>query len=145
MKAAWNFKYQIGLKHWLYWIPFGKARFIKKFINNGTQKWFYNVCITLHKKWNFRLRISSVNVTKSAGNCADLVSFTEEILNQKLNFFVQCNSLDYGSGWLFYFTWTVSITQIVLMLSSLWTANNAISVYVWYVSFSMCSYFSKKF
>ena len=24
---------------------------------------------TLHKKWNFPLRISLVNVTKSAGNC----------------------------------------------------------------------------
>ena len=26
-------------------------------------------CHTLHKKWSFRLRISSVNVTKSSGNC----------------------------------------------------------------------------
>ena len=25
--------------------------------------------VLLHKKWNFPLRISSVNVTKSAGNC----------------------------------------------------------------------------
>ena len=24
---------------------------------------------TLHKKWSFTVRISSVNVTKSAGNC----------------------------------------------------------------------------
>ena len=39
----------------------------------------------LHKKLSFPLRISSVNVTKSA--CpADLVSFTEEILNGKLIF-----------------------------------------------------------
>ena len=30
---------------------------------------------------------------------------------------------------LFYFTWTVNITQFVLMLSSLWTANNAVLVY----------------
>ena len=28
-----------------------------------------NLAITLHKKWSFPLRISSVNVTKSAGNC----------------------------------------------------------------------------
>ena len=33
----------------------------------------------------FPLRISSVNVTKSAGNCG-LVTFTEEILNGKLHF-----------------------------------------------------------
>ena len=33
---------------------------------------------TLHKKWSFPLRISSENVT------ADLVTFTEEILNRKL-------------------------------------------------------------
>ena len=28
-----------------------------------------NICITLRRKWSFPLRISSVNVTKSAGNC----------------------------------------------------------------------------
>ena len=45
---------------------------------------------------------------------------------------------------LFHFTWTVNITQIVLMLSSLWTANNAVLVYyVWYLSFSMCLYIFK--
>ena len=32
-----------------------------------------------YKKWSFPLRISSMNVTKSA-----LVSFTEEIRNEKL-------------------------------------------------------------
>ena len=37
----------------------------------------------LHKKWSFRKRISSVNVTKSARNF--LVTFTEEILNGKLD------------------------------------------------------------
>ena len=36
---------------------------------------------TLHKKWSFTLRISSVNVTP-----ADLVTLTEEILNGKLHF-----------------------------------------------------------
>ena len=40
---------------------------------------------SLHKKWGFPLSISSLNVTKSAGNC-DLVTFTEEILNGKLHF-----------------------------------------------------------
>ena len=34
----------------------------------------------LHKKWSFSLRISSVNVT------ADMVTFTEKILNWKLYF-----------------------------------------------------------
>ena len=39
-------------------------------------------CISLHKKWNFLLRISSVNVTKPA----DWKKFFEEILNGKLDF-----------------------------------------------------------
>ena len=39
---------------------------------------------TVHKKWSFPLRISGVNVTKP-----DLVTFTEEILDRKLHFFVQ--------------------------------------------------------
>ena len=39
--------------------------------------------LSLHKKWSFPLRISSVNVNNSA---ADLVTFTEEILNVKLCF-----------------------------------------------------------
>ena len=38
--------------------------------------------LSLHIKWSFPLRISSVNVIKSA----DLVTFTEEILNGKLHF-----------------------------------------------------------
>ena len=40
---------------------------------------------SLHKKWSLPLRISSVNVTKSAGNCG-FSTFTEEILNGKLQF-----------------------------------------------------------
>ena len=42
----------------------------------------------LHKKWSFPLRISSVNVTKSQ-ETADLVTFTEEILDGKVHFL--CN------------------------------------------------------
>ena len=44
------------------------------------------------QKLSFPLRISSVNVTISAGNCrkpqetADFVTFTDEILNGKLHF-----------------------------------------------------------
>ena len=40
----------------------------------------------LHKKESFPIRISSGNVTKSAV-FADLVTFTKEIFNGKLNFF----------------------------------------------------------
>ena len=47
---------------------------------------------TLHKKWSFPLRITSVNATKSAGTWRDLVTFTEEILTGKLYFFVQWNA-----------------------------------------------------
>ena len=39
----------------------------------------------LHKKWNFPLRISPVNVTKT-WETADLVAFAGEILNGKLHF-----------------------------------------------------------
>ena len=49
----------------------------------------YFFILSLHKQWSFLLRISSVNVTKSAVFCgfgADLVTFTEEILNRKLYF-----------------------------------------------------------
>ena len=41
---------------------------------------------TIHKKWSLPSRIYSVNVTKSAGKSADLVSYTEEIRNEKLHF-----------------------------------------------------------
>ena len=41
--------------------------------------WGYPIQVTLHKKWCFPLRISSVIP-------ADLVTFTEEILNGKLHF-----------------------------------------------------------
>ena len=38
--------------------------------------------VTLHKKWSFSLKISSVNVTNSTASCR----FTEEVLNGKLHF-----------------------------------------------------------
>ena len=43
---------------------------------------------TLHKKWNLPLRISSVNVAKSAVSCG----FTEETLNGKLRYL--CSAID---------------------------------------------------
>ena len=36
-----------------------------------------------HKKWSFRLRISSIHVTKSSGNCGSGFIFTEENLIPK--------------------------------------------------------------
>ena len=48
----------------------------------------------LHKKWSFLLRISAVNVTKSAGNCG-LGHIYWKILNGKLHFV--CNGSSYSS------------------------------------------------
>ena len=50
--------------------------------------------IIVHKNWSFPLRISSVNVTKSAGNHRKLVTFTEEILNGKLYFLCSMNETE---------------------------------------------------
>ena len=50
---------------------------------------------TLHKKQCFPLRISSVNVTKSAGNCG-FGHITEEILNGKLR--LLCSGNEKGNG-----------------------------------------------
>ena len=41
--------------------------------------------VTLHKKWSFPLRICLLNVT-NLQKTANLVTFTEEILNGKLHF-----------------------------------------------------------
>ena len=59
-------------------------------------------------------------------------------------FYNECNFYFYvlTNSWFFFLTWTVSITHIVLMPSSLWTANNDVLVYyVWYTSFSVCYIF----
>ena len=53
--------------------------------------------ISLHKRWSFTLRISSVNVTKSAGNCGFGHIYRRNFL-WKTSFFVQCmfrNTFDY--------------------------------------------------
>ena len=44
------------------------------------------VDLSLHKKWSFPLRISSVNLTTSAVSFGFGHTFTEEILNGKLYF-----------------------------------------------------------
>ena len=46
---------------------------------------FINFFASLHKKWSFPLRSSSVNVTKSEGNC-EFGHISEEILNENLHF-----------------------------------------------------------
>ena len=44
----------------------------KKYLNS-CESWIRflrpNIVVSLHKKWSFPLRISSINVTKSTGNC----------------------------------------------------------------------------
>ena len=50
--------------------------------------------ITLHKKWSFLLRISTINVTKS-----DLVTFTEEILNRNFHFLSSVSNKDKERKW----------------------------------------------
>ena len=48
--------------------------------------------LTLHKKWRFPLRISIVNVTKSAGNCGFVYIYWTNP-QWKNSFFVQCNNI----------------------------------------------------
>ena len=38
-------------------------------VRGGAKDTSEKIILALHKKWSFPLRISSVNVTKSAGNC----------------------------------------------------------------------------
>ena len=65
--------------------------FLIEFEHNIIQNQF-NSKLTLHKKWSFPWRISSVNVIKSAGN---LVTFTDEILNGKLHFLCSAKYAEY--------------------------------------------------
>ena len=41
---------------------------------NIIAQFMLNFALTIHKKWSFPLKISSVNVTKSAGNCCSPVN-----------------------------------------------------------------------
>ena len=55
---------------------------------------------TLHKKWSFPLRVSSVNVAKSTNSCgfgAGLVTFTGGILSEKLHFLCSVNRGEKGA------------------------------------------------
>ena len=49
---------------------------------------------SVHIQKSFILRISLVNVPESAGNCEFGHIFTEEIVNGKLHFFLQCMFLE---------------------------------------------------
>ena len=60
---------------------------------------------SLHKKWRFPLRISTINMTKSA--TADLVTFTEEILIEKLYFLCSAWGIE---------SWMPEISGISLLL-----------------------------
>ena len=52
-----------------------------KYFARKALPYIFDRFLTLHKKWSFPLRISSVNVTKSA-ETADLVTFTEGKLHK---------------------------------------------------------------
>ena len=71
------------------WNFFGEWYTVSKFLTFWLKIfWSLDQMIYLkimNKNWSFPLRISSVNVTKSAVP-ADLVTFIEEILNGKLHF-----------------------------------------------------------
>ena len=76
---------------------YGESFFLRLFQNLGYFSAFcvimfveYFLRFTLHKKWIFPLRISSVNVTKSTGNCGFGHIFWR-YPEWKTSFFVQCH------------------------------------------------------
>ena len=74
-------------------------------------------------KVSFPLRISSVNVIKSANlETANLVTFTEETLLKKTSFFVQCSKL-IETGIRFYSIWTYFQSFSHLFSNYEWNIN----------------------
>ena len=75
---------------------------------------YYNKIVALHKKWSFPLKISSVNVTQSAGNCG-FGHIIEEILNGKFHFLcsVYCHYFEF---FLKIFVETKAMTLLMLVL-----------------------------
>ena len=76
---------------------YGESFFLRLFRNLGYFSAFFVIMFveyfarfTLHKKWIFPLRISSVNVTKSTGNCGFGHIFWR-YPEWKTSFFVQCH------------------------------------------------------
>ena len=96
---AWYFRH-ISKNNWYYSFPLSCIFFIcmcrsvviclTDISPSSLQKspfpsnWNFLFLYTLHEKWSFPLRISSVNVTKSA--ISDLVTFIEENLMENFNF-----------------------------------------------------------
>ena len=72
----------------LYWSDLFNILIVPQFIVNQPS----DKRISLHKKWNFPLRIFLANVTKSAG-----ITFTEEIFNEKPHFL--CSVLHISNIW----------------------------------------------
>ena len=60
-----------------------------KDVNMLTQLKWYDYA-TLHKKWSFPLRISSINVTKSVGNCEFIGHSYWRNPYWKTSYFAQC-------------------------------------------------------
>ena len=80
------------------------------------KKLCYCSCGSLHKKWSFPLRISSVNVTKFAGNCG-FGHICRRNLNGKLYFsysFLLLSLIMFSSSPIFLFH--------LIVLSQLWSA-----------------------
>ena len=75
---------------------------------------YYNKIVALHKKWSFPLKISSVNVTQSAGNCG-FGHIIEEILNGRLHSLcsVYCHYFEF---FLKIFLETKAMTLLMLVL-----------------------------
>ena len=75
---------------------------------------YYKKIVALHKKLSFPLKISSVNVTQSAGNCG-FGHIIEEILNGRLHFLcsVYCHYFEF---FLKIFVETKAMTLLMLVL-----------------------------
>ena len=81
----------------------------------------------LHKKWSFPSRISSVNVTKSAGNCAfDHIYWRNPW--PKTSFFAQCalSSLLYPKE-IFSYNWKISLAAWQNKMTSFPTPTDIVS------------------
>ena len=80
------------------WKIFGVVASVWKDLKSSIFKaWIMrlNYMLPLHKKWSFPLRFSSVNVTKSPGNCGFghiIHALSKEIFNEKLHFCAVCIS-----------------------------------------------------
>ena len=84
------FSVSVSDKAWEEWASNSSFRFFIEILSiPNLSGWYWanpqNLMHPLHKKWSFPLRISSVNVTKSAGKCA-FGNIYWRNLNGKLHF-----------------------------------------------------------